>query len=250
MLNYWRHGSGPTLVLQHGFLGGSRYWTPQILEFGTNFDVIAPDLPGFAGSAQTVPPDTVAGYAAAIVDFLNELGVSRFSFLGHSFGGSIAQQLALDHGDRLEKLVLYGTAPSGDVPTRFETLEDTATRFEQDGLSAGEGVMKSWFVEGEDSPYFHLCAEAGRGATAPAAANLMRALQQWDIRPRLGSVRAPTLVVCGDRDRTTTPAHAYEMWQKIPNASLCVVPWCSHNVHLEQPEVFNRVVREFLFRKH
>ena len=106
MLNYQRHGSGPPLVLQHGFLGGAGDWLPLFATFGRHFDVIAPDFPGFAGSGAIEAPDSVAGFADALLGLLDELGIERTTLLGHSMGSMVALQIALDHPDRLERLVL------------------------------------------------------------------------------------------------------------------------------------------------
>ncbi len=81
-LNYIRYGKGPALVLLHGFVGGSGYWFTQHAELQESFDVIAIDMPGFAGSAHIPAPDSLAGYARAVVERLDSLGVKEFSLLG------------------------------------------------------------------------------------------------------------------------------------------------------------------------
>ena len=246
MMNYWRYGNGPTVVLQHGFLGGSRCWIPQILELGKMFDIIAPDLPGFARSAYEPIPDSIESYTTSVLNLLNFLGVNQFSFIGHSLGGMIAQQIAVMHADRLNKVVLYGTAPEGNMPTRFETFEATAARFENVGSMAGEKVIESWFVEGRESPFFDLCLQDGKEVNISAAVSIMRSLSRWSLRNHLEKITSPCLIICGDQDKATTPTIAYELWHNIPNAQLCIVPQCSHMVHLEMPDVFNRILVNFL----
>ena len=128
MLNYRRFGSGKTVVLQHGFVGGGEYFAPLSANLAQNYDVIATDLPGFAGSAHIPVPDTIAEIATALVDTVTGLGVERFSLLGHSLGSVTALQAALDYPERIENLILYGSTPSGALPDRFETWEDTISR--------------------------------------------------------------------------------------------------------------------------
>jgi 2-hydroxy-6-oxonona-2,4-dienedioate hydrolase len=246
MLNYRRVGSGPTVVLQHGFLGGSGYWSPVMAELATVYDVVAPDLPGFAGSAAESVPDSIAGYADVLASFMDTLSIERFSIVGHSMGGIIAQQLALDHPDRIERLVLYGTAPCGDLPTRFETWAQTIDRFERLGLEASADVVASWFVGGTKHPLYEFAVDTGRGFTVPAAVNAMNIVPRWDIRDRVASITAPTLVIAGDRDRATTPGIAMSLWGQMPNSHLCIVPGCSHAIHLERTAIFNEVVGAFL----
>lgn len=247
MLHYRRTGSGPPLVLQHGFLGGALYWQPQIAALSPTFDVIAPELAGFAGSSLEPVENSIEGHAQAVVRLLDALGIDWCHFVGHSMGGMVAQQIALDHPDRISRLVLYGTASSGRVPERFESLEASIRRIEEDGVAAcAERTARTWLVSGEQSPYYSLCLEAGRGTSREAAIAALRALGQWDVSQRLGEIAIPTLVLCGDRDRSIGLQEALSLRRAIANSALCIAPACAHNVHLDAPEFFDDVVRAFL----
>lgn len=247
MLHHRRFGKGPPLVLQHGFFGGGGYFVPQMGAFGARFDVLATDMPGFAGSAAEPVPEDMAGFAAALVGLMDALGIRRFSLVGHSMGGMVAQQVALDFPDRLDRLVLYGTAPTGNLPERFETFEQSIARIKVEGVEAARHrVASTWFVLGDRDPLFPLVEAAGRGVTLEAAIRAWQAIPRWDVRGRLGEIRVPTLVICGDRDRSTAPNHSVALWQGIPGAELCIAPNCGHNVHLEKTDFYNRVVGDFL----
>lgn len=246
-MNHRRYGNGPPLMLQHGFLGGSGYWTPQLPTFGRHFSLIVPDFPGFAGSGAMEAPATVEGFAAALVGLLDELNVERTALVGHSMGGMVALQTALDYPDRIERLVLYGSACTGNLPKRFETVETSIARLEGEGVeSSADRIVPTWFVEGEVAPMFAMCRDAGRGAKTESAVRALRALSQWDVGERLGELSLPVLAICGDRDRSTAPDQSYRLWAGIANSQLCVVPGCAHNVHLERPELFTAIVLEFL----
>ena len=235
------------MVLQHGFLGGSGYWLPQLGGLGRHFDVVAPDLPGFAGSADLPAPGSVPEFAAQLVGLWDRLGLGRLHLIGHSMGGMIALQVALDYPDRIDRLVLYGTACSGSLPERFESVDDSIARIEREGIAkCADFIVPTWFVEGEAAPYFQLCKQAGAGADSASAARSLRALSQWSVCDRLGEVNMPVLVICGDRDRSTAPNHSWRLWRELNRSSLCVVPGCAHNVHLERPELFNAIVLDFL----
>ena len=249
MLHYRRAGTGPTLVLQHGFLGGGAYWRPQIDALSPMFDVIAPDLAGFAGSARERIETSIEGHARAVVDLLDALEIERCHFVGHSMGGMVAQQIALEHPDRISRLVLYGTASSGNVPERFESLDRSIRRIEEDGITAcAERIVGTWLVDGDRSPYYPLCLQAGREASEEAAIAALRALAQWDVTQRLGEIALPTLVLCGDSDRSVGLQETLSLRRAIGNSALCIAPRCAHNVHLDAPELFNDVVRAFLSR--
>jgi 2-hydroxy-6-oxonona-2,4-dienedioate hydrolase len=247
MLNHRRFGSGRTVVLQHGFLGGGGYFAPAINHLAPHFDVIAPDLPGFAGSAGTPSPESLEGFTEVLVEFLSSIGVEKFSFLGHSTAGMIAQQIALDYPDRVERLVLYGTASAGELPQRFETFDQTIAKLESNGIDASaRGLAAAWFVNGENDPFYEFCVSAGAGADLDSAIRTLRAVEKWRVTDRLNEIDMPTLIICGDMDCSTHPEESIALWRGIRGSKLCIVPDCAHNVHLEMPEVFNRVLSKFL----
>ncbi len=247
MLNYRRQGQGPTLVLQHGFLGGLGYFAPQFDYFTRTYDVIAADLPGFAGSADEPHRGSISGMSENLVELLDSLGVARFSMLGHSLGGMVALNTALDHGGRVEKLVLYGTSRRGEMPNRHETFEASIARFESEGVEkVAKRIAATWFVAGDKAPYYPLCLEAGRGANVTAVVSCLKSLPEWDVTARLPTLTMPTLVIYGDRDRSYGRMETVELAQAIEHAELAVVPGCAHNVHLEKPDLFNRIVEDFL----
>ncbi|WP_137921043.1 alpha/beta fold hydrolase [Hydrogenophaga sp. 2FB] len=245
------HRSGtkgaPKLVLLHGFLAASGYWTPLYTELKGYFDLIAIDMPGFGDSADVPAPDSLEGVAEMVMQTLNQVDIDRFSLLGFSMGGMVAQQIALDHGDRLDNLVLYGTAPAGDLPGRFESWDASVERVQSQGLdSLTDKAVASWFVNGNSHPFYDTCRAACAGASKASSVTLMRAMQKWNVVDRLQTIQTKTLVLVGDRDQSTKPADSLRMWQEIPEAALCVLPNCSHGAHMEAPHLFNRIVRDFL----
>ncbi len=247
MQKYLRAGAGSTVVLQHGFLGGSGYWLPQLQYLCPRFDVIAPDLPGFAGSADMAAPDSIEGFAGALIGLLDELGVGTFSLVGHSLGGSIAQQVALDHPHRLERVVFYGASSVGEIPGRFETIADSIAKLKEDGIErTAVRFAESWFLHGDRAPAFDFCLRAGRGATAAAAVNALTAMKTWSADGRLHEIAAPALAICGDGDRGTPPGRSMRLFEGLPDARLAILPGAAHNLHLERPDLFNQVVGDFL----
>lgn len=247
MLHYKRCGSGSPLVLVHGFLGGIPEWDALVAHFARSYDVIAVDLPGFGGSARIPVPSTLAGFADLVAEFLDALGIERCTMLGHSLGSMIAQQFALDHRDRVERLVLYGAASTGTLPGRFETFDATIERLERVGITQGaEMIIASWFVAGRSHPAYLTYLKMAEGAVTDAAIATLRAVARWQATDRVGSIDARTLVIGGDRDRSTEPAEQFRLWRSLPSAQLCILPNCAHAAHLEQPQIFHQLVGRFL----
>lgn len=247
-LPYLRAGSGPVLVLVHGYLGGSAQWKNEIAHFSTRFDVIAPDLPGFGAAADMSGCDTIAEMAEAVYGLIADLGVTEFNLLGHSMGGMIAQQMAADHPDSVQKLVLYGTGPLGLMPDRFEPLEASRERLNADGVARTiERIGATWFKAGSQAESLPKLVEIGARANPQAALAALSAMAGWDGRQALPGMPMPTLIVWGDSDRSYRWPQVQSLWTGIPDVRLAVVPGTSHALHLEKPELFLALVSDFLF---
>jgi pimeloyl-ACP methyl ester carboxylesterase len=250
MIHYDRVNNGRReLVLVHGFLGGTGYWKPLFPGLKDHFGLIAVDLPGFAGSAAIPAPDSIAGLSQALLELMDSLDVERFSLLGFSMGGMVAMQTALDHRDRLENLILYGTAASGTLPNRFESWDTSIARMQEQGVEAtADRTVSTWFVDGERHPYYSACREACRGASQESCIKLMRAIQRWSAIERLNEIKIPTLLIVGDKDRSTKPSESIAIWERIPGSQLCILPNGAHGVHMEKPNLFSRIIVDFLSR--
>ncbi|MFK7938509.1 MAG: alpha/beta fold hydrolase [Roseovarius sp.] len=235
------------LVLVHGFMGGSAQWADQVDALGDGRDVIAVDLPGFGLNAHLPAPDTIAGFARAVLDQIDARRITRFDLLGHSMGGMIVQEMVALAPERIKKLVLYGTGATGVLPGRFETIETSQARALQDGAEAtARRISATWFLHHEAAQGYAACAELAALSPQRSLQAGLRAMQQWSGQGHLAHIPHQTLVIWGDHDRTYAWAQAQELWQCIERARLAVVPDCAHAVHLENPSVFNLLLSQFL----
>jgi pimeloyl-ACP methyl ester carboxylesterase len=242
-----RAGNGPTLVLVHGYLGGSAQWQDQLAALAPTHDVIAPGLPGFGAAAALPGPDSIGGFADAVIQCLDRLGIGRFALLGHSMGGMIVQEMAARLGDRIERLVLYGTGPLGRMPDRFEPLETSMDRLATDGVAAtADRISATWFCDGNRAPGYAVARDIGRSANPVAAHNALCAMRDWDGRAALAGLRLPCRILWGDRDRSYRWPQVAALWEGIPGAELGVMPGASHAAHLEKPSLFNNMLKDFL----
>ena len=247
--SFRRRGSGKTLVLLHGFLGGAGVWALQENYLSDAFDLVCIDLPGFAGSTVLRAPTSVDGYASAVIARLDSLRVGQFSLLGWSFGGMVAQQMALEHSPRLDRLILYGTSATGDLPSRFETWDESARRIKAEGVEPTLArTVATWFVDGELNPFYSSCKKACSGTSLRACLAAIQAIRAWEATERISAIAVPTLVMVGDRDRSTTTSDSMVLWKSIPGASLCVLPGCAHGAHMQNPGLFNYIVRDFIVK--
>ena len=240
-------GNGTPLVLVHGFLGSSEMWNPQIKFFKDSFRVIAPALPGFGKSNNINSCDSIECMAKAVLRSLELKGIDKFNLLGHSMGGMIVQEMARLAGEKILKLICYGTGPRGNMPGRFETIDQSREKLKINGLeSTAYRIAKTWFIEKENAKYFYLCEEAGKQTSMDAAENGLVAMKDWNGVDVLKNIKNKTLIIWGDQDKAYNYNQVETLNNNIPDSELRILEGCSHNTHLERPDEFNKIVVEFL----
>ena len=242
-------GRGTPLVLVHGFLGSSEMWSPQIKFFKDNFRVIVPALPGFGKSNLIESCNSIECMANAILKLLEKKKIENFNLLGHSMGGMIVQEMTKIAGEKILKLICYGTGPRGNIPGRFETINQSRKKLKINGLEVtANRIAKTWFVKEEKAKYFYLCEEAGKQTSIEATDNGLIAMKNWDGVENLRNIKNETLIVWGNQDKAYNFNQVETLKNHIPNSDLKIIDGCSHNVHLEKPDEFNRIVENFLKR--
>ncbi len=245
-LTFRREGSGPAIILLHGFASSSRFWSDISRRLHPRYDLIAIDWPGFGAAPPSPPLKTVAEFALAVLALADELGLDRFCVIGHSMSGFVVQELLVQHGDRLTAAVLYGAGLKVDPSRRFESLDDTVRRLHRDGSAVTAArIVRNWFAHPHDYA-LQVCLQAAQGMTEAGAEAALRAFSAADYTGRLRCARTRTLVILGEEERSHPPASATELCSALPNANMIMLPCCGHAAHLEQPELFDAALLAFL----
>lgn len=236
-----------TLVLVHGFMGAGAQWQSQVAGLSDQFDIVAPDLPGFGQNNHLPVIDTIGGFADWVIAHLRAQGIRKYHLMGHSMGGMIVQEMARRDGEAIEKLVLYGTGAVGVLPGRFETIAESKRRVHIDGKTAtARRISATWFLKTDADPAYAGCAALAEQSAAEALPAGLDAMQTWSGVAGLKTLAQETLVVWGDRDRTYAWEQTAQLWNAVSRSSLAVVPGCAHAAHLEKPALFNMIIDDFL----
>jgi pimeloyl-ACP methyl ester carboxylesterase len=250
-INYERAGAGFPVIFLHAGIADARMWEPQVGAFAKQFDVIRPDQRGFGKSELPPAPWSPVADLLALID---ELGLKPAHLVGCSMGGAVAIDFALDHPDRLSKLVLVGSAIGGFTfrPEHAHLFAEAAEARKAGDLVALNEAMLHLFLDGPERPrgyvneplrtlFLDMNGIAVRAdlEKAPPAQNVLA------VR-RLHEISAPTLVVVGDKDVPTVLEAADLLVDSIPNTRKAVMHDAAHLPNLEHPEEFNRLVLDFL----
>ena len=240
-------GKGFPLILIHGFLGSSKMWEPQINFFKNHFRVITPDLPGFGKSNKAKSHNSIQSIANLLMDCLEEKKIDKFYLLGHSMGGMIVQEMAKEYGNKIVKLICYSTGPRGEMPGRFESVDQSRENLKKKGLEiTAKNIAKTWFVRKENAKYFDICIEAGKQTSTKAADDALIAFKNWNGVDTLKNIKNETLIVWGNQDKSYNLEQIKTLEKSIKKSKLVIFKNCAHNVHLEQPDQFNNTIKNFL----
>ena len=246
MLSYKKIGTGYPLVLIHGYLGGQSMWKFQE-ELKNDYDLIMPSLAGYGESSHMVAPSTIKENANQVFELLDYLQIDKFNLLGHSMGGMIVQEMAALYPERINKLICFGTGSIGVLPNRFETINESRTKIKKFGLSkVRQEIAKTWFIDYLEGEGYTLCLEEGEKATTQAALASLDAWEQWDGRQKLKDIKCPTLVIWSSKDRSYDWTQQEILVNGITGSKIEIIQNCAHNSHMEKPELFNQIVRDFL----
>ncbi len=266
-LHYHRAGSGRGLLLLHGSGPGVSGWAnfgPNLPVFAREHTVIVPDQPGFGASYR---PDLSAPYTTtsitAILRVLDAEDVDRVDVVGNSLGGGVAVQLALDHPDRVRRMVLMG--PGGisppllapqptegirllvefcEDPTRDRLVSWMRAMVGDQAFLTEERIEQRWRTVSAPGG-IDFCRDFYRAAMAAGRAPTRSGTPIW---ARLGEITQPTLLTYGRDDRVTPLEGALHPLRHIRRAELHVFPDCGHWAMQEKQSEFERVVLEFLTR--
>ncbi len=240
-------GKGFPLVLIHGYLGSSEMWSLQKEYLSKYYRIIAPALPGFGESYKAQSLDNINSIAKLILKCLDEKKINEFHLMGHSMGGMVIQEMVKISQNRVKKLICFATGSIGDIPGRFETLDTTRERLKKDGLKKTlSRVPQKWFVEGSKAKYYYFCKNAVKNISIEAADSALIAMKNWRGYENLKNIKQHTLIIWGDKDASYNFDQVDVLKKNIPNSRLEIFKGCSHNVHLEESQKFNKTVKSFL----
>jgi pimeloyl-ACP methyl ester carboxylesterase len=232
--------TGAPLILLHGAGGDLMHW-PGALRRLPGRRVIALDLPGHGRSAGPPCPG-IADYAAEVARFAAALGLGRAVLAGHSMGGAIALEIALRYPDRVAGLVLIATGARLPVSPRL--LDAVARDFEQ-----AAALLGAWAYGRQADRRLAETAAQRLGDTNPTLLLAdLQACAAFDRTADIGRIAAPALVLCGEADTMTPPALGAKLAQRLPCASLEIIPGAGHMLMLELPGETARRIEAFLAR--
>ncbi len=260
---YRMEGSGPALLLLHGIAGSSRTWRDVIPRLTDRFTVVAPDLMGHGQSEKPIGDYSLGGFATGIRDLIEVLDIDRVSVVGQSFGGGVAMQLAYQHPERCERLVLVDSGGLGrEVNWMLRLMALPGTEYMMPVIFPG--FLRDWGDSllrtinrrgirlGRMAEMWSAYASLAEADNRQAFSRTIKAVidpggQTISAMDRLYLASSmPTLIVWGDRDEIIPVGHAYRAHEAVPESRLVIIEGVGHFPQIEAPEQFVDALVDFI----
>jgi 3-oxoadipate enol-lactonase len=247
-VNAAQSGEGPPLFLFHSLLSDRASFDAIVPELSKSFRVIVPELPGF-GRSQAVDGG-LAGVADRMAEAVKEAALAKDAIvLGNGYGGFVALQMAIRHPGIATRFVLADCGAAFSEPGR-EAFRNMAAASKAKGLAAITDVaMRRLFAPDFQAAHPDLMADR-RAAFLRTDLDVFcaacDALASLDLRPELGKVKPPVLVLVGEHDEATPPPMSHELAALLPQAHLEIIPGCAHVPQLQSPKLFLDAIGDFL----
>src|SRR5712672_747571 len=247
-VNAAQFGNGQPLVLLHSLLSDRASFDAIVPLLWQSFRVIVPELPGF-GQSRAVSgglADVTDRMAEAVIDAAGE---DEAIVLGNGYGGFVALQMAIRHSGIAARLILADCGAAFSEPGR-EAFRNMAVASKAKGLAAITDVaMRRLFAPEFQAAHPDLMQDR-REAFLRTDPTVFRAacdaLAALDLRPELGKVRVPALVLVGEHDEATPPPMSHELAAGLPQAHLEIIRGCAHVPQLQSPRAFLEAIGDFL----
>jgi 3-oxoadipate enol-lactonase len=244
-------GSGPTVVLVHGYPFNRTMWDEQVAALRDNYRVIRLDLRGHGESEATEGPASMSLMAQDIASVMDGVGVDRAVIGGLSMGGYVALAFYQLFPSRVEKLLLADTRAQADTEEAKKVRAEQVQKILAEGMAGIADAMLPKLLAPETVSKRPEVVKRVRDMmlqTKPegAAAALRGMAQREDRTARLADIQVPTLIIVGREDAITPLADSEKMHAAIAGSQLTVIENAGHVSNIEQPEQFNRTLRDFL----
>ena len=246
-------GTGPPLVMIRGLGSNADHWYAQVPAFAREFQVVTFDNRGVARSSDPGGDFTISMMVEDTIGVMDALGIERAHILGLSMGGMIAQEIAINHPERVMGLVLVATHCGGaqyvkaskEVELIFKEMIYVAS--EESKIKASAALFDSETLK----KHAEIVQEYAKiSLEYPASALILtkqwEAVSQHDTYDRLERIGAPTLVLTGASDVLVPPENSRILAAKIPDSELTIIPGGGHQVLVEQPDLSNNAILRFL----
>jgi len=250
ILEYQVHGPGNgAVVMLSNSLGSDqamwKFQVPSLVEAG--YRVLCYDGRGHGRSSSTSGPYSIEMLALDALRLMDYLGFEKVNFCGISLGGMIGQMLGARHGDRLFSLILCDTTAYMPFPEMFDERIETVRK---SGMAAlVDATIDRWFTKAGQERLQREIEDVRRmilNTSVEGYCGCCSSIRNMDLRDAVSGISARTLIIVGEQDQATPVSSAEFINKRIASSELKIIPDAGHFVNMEQADIFNAAILEFL----
>ena len=252
MLKYDHLGQGLAVLLLHGFPLCRQMWAPQMTALAdAGYRVICPDLPGFGESPSLAGPASMSNYADTIIDLLDDLGIDQAVVGGMSMGGYVLLDLVERYPQRLLGAMFLVTRAAADDAAGKQKRTMMVEQVKAGNvLTIPDTFVPVLFAEETSRKNPQLILTVRQWVESTPSSGLVGGLvamrERHDAVDKLPAFALPALVVAAEQDLAVPLEHSWVLAEGLPDALLKIIPGAGHMANLEQPELFNAALLDFL----
>ena len=262
-IKYHTIGEGPPLLMLAGLGMDHKTWLPQIPYFKDDFKVIVFDNRGIGESSSSFGLYTIETMTDDAVAIIDHLDIKKTNIIGSSMGGMIAQEIAISHPEKVEKLILCSTTSKTNKNFKEKILDGL-----REIIDGGKGMIdvdphhilfkkafnyileltfSNQFISDNKKLIKKMLEEyLSKGVYVETLLKQIHAISKFDSSKRLSNINLPTLIITGTNDKFIPPENSEKLFQTIPNSVLVKIIGGTHGMHYENADEFNENVMRFL----
>ena len=246
-LHYEEQGSGPeTLLLVHGYSGSLVRYMPVMKLLPAGYRVIAVDLRGSGESDKPEHGYAMKDFADDLAAFAGAVGISSFTLVGHSMGGAVAYQFAVDHGELLKAVVFVTPAGADGIDAPSEAMFAEQAKRQADRAYSVSVERKKQFYRPVPDSIYEQSAITLEQASPAFLREAWQGMADLRLGDRLGEIAVPALMVGADHDESIELQTVIDDYSRIPNCGLYIFSRSNHWPLLEAPEEFAALLVDFV----
>jgi 3-oxoadipate enol-lactonase len=249
-LSYLDVGSGPPVVLIHGMGSDHNIWAGIIPLFKENYRVLAVDLRGHGCSSKTPGPYSMELFSRDIQELLESLDIRKAHFIGHSMGGAVLLEMAINNQDIMSSLTLISSFVYGDYQLKKSLINLRNTLNEQDYSEFFDECIKiahnPQYVKENSELLNKFCKEMSKTNSLPSLISTINACLKVNYLDSLKSIVTPTLVIAGEEDQFISKDQGIKISKSIPESKFISLSGANHNMIVEEPLEIYKKIKTFL----
>jgi pimeloyl-ACP methyl ester carboxylesterase len=250
IVHYEAYGSGPAVILLHGWLGSWALWQPTMEALGKKYRCYALDFWGFGESGKKRSSYAVTDFMALVPQFMDALGIIAAPLIGHSMGGTTSLGTAIRYPERVRKVAVIGSPIVGSslsIMLKFagNPFIGSLVRGQLGLLKLGLKLYAPIVTRAPDK-WWPMLEKDVSSMTVASFFSSIGSLQHTDLRPELNKIKVPTLGMYGKRDVIVHPRQYMPLRAGVPHARIEVRDNSGHFPMLDEPEAYLDIIKSFL----